>query len=344
MMQAMQAELTDHISYLPERKISSIYFGGGTPSLVPERHIHDLIDSVYRLYEVEDNAEITLEVNPDDVTRDKALQWRRAGVNRLSVGVQSFHDDNLKWMNRAHNAAEAMESLRIIRETGFTSFNIDLIFGVPGLSDEDWRKNLQLALDAGADHLSCYALTVEEKTALAVMIRKNKESEPLEKDAATQFMLAHDFLTTHGFEHYELSNYGKDGHQAKHNSAYWGGSPYLGIGPSAHSYNRTGRRWNIASNGLYITAIESGQIYSEEEVLNEKDRLNEYLMTGLRTAQGIDLSLVGKRFGESVSRQLKAQLEDPEWDKMIIRSDKVYSMTPNGWLWSDRLIGELFVV
>ncbi|MEP7253377.1 MAG: radical SAM family heme chaperone HemW, partial [Ginsengibacter sp.] len=294
MLQALQKEVelsVDH-NYAKGQEISTIYFGGGTPSLLNKRELSDLLSTIKNSYPVNPSAEITLEANPDDIDSVTLNDWKDAGVNRLSIGIQSFKDADLKWMNRAHNAADAAACIQMARDAGFHNFSIDLIYGTPDLDDDEWHQNVKKVLDLQVPHVACYALTVEPGTALQKMIKSGKKEEVSNDDQARQFRLLMQWMHEAGYEHYEISNFAKPGFRSCHNSSYWKGESYVGIGPSAHSYNGDARKWNIANNSLYIQSIKNNTIPFEEEILTADQKLNEYVMTALRTIEGIDLEFV----------------------------------------------------
>ena len=283
MLAAIAFEIEQRKNYLHE-PVETIYFGGGTPSLLTIYDLQFIIDKLRQNFVIEENAEITLETNPDDIDEKKLSAWKSIGINRLSIGIQSFADADLRWMNRAHNSQQAIKSLQLATKY-FNNISIDLIYGSPVLTDEQWIKNIDTALSFNIPHLSCYALTVEEKTALALMIEKHKKENIDAEKQARHFKILLKRLPAAGFEQYEISNFAKHGFRSRHNSSYWNGKNYLGIGPSAHSYNGKFRRWNIANNALYINAVKNNLIYFEEEKLTEIQKLNEFIMTHLRTIE-----------------------------------------------------------
>jgi len=296
MLAAIHRELFLRKDELAGESIETIYFGGGTPSILAVDEINTLIDTVYQQYTVVEQPEITLEANPDDLDSATMQRLAQSKVNRLSIGIQSFGEEDLKMMNRAHNAQEAISCLQEAVQY-FDNISIDLIYGIPNLSNERWIANIQRILDLGIPHISCYALTVEERTALNKLIQKGVIPSPKEEVAHAHFMLLIEKLRANGYIHYELSNFAKPGYYSKNNSAYWLGKKYLGIGPSAHSFDGRYRSWNISNNPLYIKAIEAGELPSEIEELSVFDRYNEYVMTGLRTIWGVDLTRVSNEFG-----------------------------------------------
>ena len=277
--------------------VTTLYFGGGTPSLLPLESLDLILSSIHKVYNTTGLIEITLEANPDDITIEKLQAWKQMGINRLSIGVQSFLNEDLLWMNRAHNAEQAQTCIQLAKQNGFLNITIDLIYGTPTLSDASWKHNLQMAAELQIPHLSCYALTVEPKTALDTMINQKKVQGVDAEKQAVHFDMLQQFAASAGYEQYEISNFAKDGFRSKHNSSYWHGVPYLGLGPSAHSFNGLSRQWNIANNALYIQSLRDGNVPFDKETLTTEQRLNEYIMTSLRTIEGINLSYVQDNFG-----------------------------------------------
>ncbi|MDR3717060.1 MAG: radical SAM family heme chaperone HemW [Puia sp.] len=302
---ALLKEIELRKKYIGTESIETIYFGGGTPSLLEDTELVSVMEKLRSVFRVEDHAEITLEANPDDIREEKLESWRDSGINRLSIGVQSFFAEDLRWMNRAHDAAQALDSIRLAQEQGFSNISIDLIYGTPGLSDSRWKENVSRALSLDIPHLSCYALTVEPKTALDKMIRMKKAGMTNPDDQARQFLLLMDWLDRAGYEHYEISNFARPGKRSRHNSAYWQGKKYLGLGPSAHSYNGPSREWNASHNGQYIEAVMKGLVLAEKEELTTVQRLNEYIMISLRTKEGCELERVSEIFGVDAGAALR---------------------------------------
>jgi len=323
--------------------IETIYFGGGTPSVLSMSEIDALIDAVYANFTVSENPEITIEANPDDLTSTKIQALAQSRVNRLSIGIQSFFDDDLKLMNRAHNAAEAEQSLAEAAYY-FDNISIDLIYGVPGMDNQKWQQNIEKALSFGIPHISSYALTVEPKTAMQKMILTGQMPSPDDNAAAEHFRLLVDLLESAGFVHYELSNFGKPGFFSRNNSAYWLGKRYIGIGPSAHSYNGVSRSWNIANNSLYIKSINAGELPSETEMLSKTDRYNEYIMTGLRTVWGVSLERVEREFGADMLEYLETQSENFLRDSLLTVENGILKTTANGKFLTDGIASDLFYV
>ena len=326
-----------------DETIDSIYFGGGTPSLLTKDELMLIIDALHASFRISKNAEITLEANPDDINKTILDDWRAIGINRLSLGVQSFNDMELRWMNRAHTARESLQSIDEILASGISNFSVDLIFGSPLLTDADLEKNLDLILRKHIPHLSCYALTVEPKTVLNKLVIE-KKSLPVNVDTqARQFSLVMNALKQNGYEHYEISNYAKPGMRSKHNSSYWRGKPYYGFGPSAHSFNGTNRRrWNIANNLLYIQSLNKNKLPFEEEVLTETQQLNEYLMTALRTMEGINKSYVEHVFGVEHFEKIAAVSRKYLKTNKIVAQNGNLILTDEGKLFADGIAADLF--
>ena len=303
----MVVEIAMQAAYLDGQEIETIYFGGGTPSALPIEDIKLLLDAIRDVHQIADDAEITLEANPDDIHAESVTQWKEAGINRLSIGIQAFQDDLLAAWNRSHNAEQATTAIAIAQQAGIDNITADLIYGGPGLSDEDWVSNIQRLIDAGIPHISSYALTVESGTALHHQIEKGKSMIPDDDQANRQYAILQDMLTGNGILQYEISNFAKPGFESRHNGSYWSGAYYLGIGPSAHSYNGVSRQWNVSNNVRYIQSIGSGVIPSEMEILTEVQRFNELVMTGLRTSKGIDMKRVAA-IGEKYTHYLEAAI------------------------------------
>ena len=325
-----------------EEKIETIYFGGGTPSLLTQLEIQRLLSAIIEKYDVENDAEITLEANPDDITFEKLNEWKVAGINRLSIGIQSFKERDLVWMNRAHNAAQALACIQLARQTGFDNFSIDLIFGIPGLSDEEWKENVQKVIDLQVPHIACYALTVEPKTALQKMIVLKKK-ENVDSDAqAVQYSILMKMMRDADYEHYEISNFAKPGFRSRHNSSYWQGEKYIGIGPSAHSYDGKIRAWNKANNIYYIKSLDQNIIPFEKEVLTEAQKLNEYIMTSLRTIEGMDLKYIEENFAEKERTRIEKILQNELKKEQFTREEERIILTDEGKLFGDAISVKLF--
>jgi oxygen-independent coproporphyrinogen-3 oxidase len=341
LLQALIKEIKLQKNYLDREMVETIYFGGGTPSLLSAEEINLLIGAITGLHTVSSNAEITIEANPDDLNKEKLQSLRRTEINRFSIGVQSFFDDDLEWMNRVHRGEEAEASVKRAQDTGFENLTIDLIYGYPLLNNQKWKYNLDKVFALGVPHVSSYSMTVEPKTALASFIKKKKQAAMDEQQSAEQFILLMDAMQLQRFEHYEISNFCKPGHYSKHNSNYWKGVKYLGIGPSAHSYNGETRQWNIADNAKYIQGMEAGKIPAETELLTETDRLNEYIMTSLRTMWGLDLNKLNSIAALSRGQLLIAarRFFDNQW---IEQKNEIIYLTPMGKLYADNIASGLF--
>lgn len=338
---ALAQELIMRKDEVQGEAIETIYFGGGTPSILAVEEINALIETVYQNFTVVTQPEITLEANPDDLDAATIHRLAQSKVNRLSIGIQSFGEEDLKMMNRAHNAQEAISCLQEAVQY-FDNISIDLIYGIPNLSNERWLANIQRILDLGIPHISCYALTVEERTALNKLIQKGVVPSPKEEVAHAHFMLLIEKLRANGYIHYELSNFAKPGFYSKNNSAYWLGKKYLGIGPSAHSFDGQYRSWNISNNPLYIKAIEAGELPSEIEKLSLVDRYNEYIMTGLRTIWGVDLNRVSAEFGADFHDYLLRESASFIADGLMCKQDSILSITDKGKFLSDGIASDLF--
>lgn len=324
-------------------QVGTIYFGGGTPSVLPYRHFEQIFDTITKNFSVSAEAEITIEANPDDLDAKKITEFRQLPVNRFSIGIQSFHDEDLKWMNRAHNAREAETCIKRSQDAGFENLSIDLIYGFPLLTDEKWTSNINKAIEFKTPHISAYSMTVEPKTALAHAIKKGQQSPVNDEQSAEQFTMLADRLKIAGLEHYEISNYAMPGKYAVHNTNYWRGIPYLGIGPSAHGFNGHTRYLNIANNSMYLQKLQSNMLAETIEVLNQYDRFNEYIMTSVRTMWGINLQKIasdfGKLFLEDTLKAIKP-LTERNW---IIYSAGHLTLTQEGKLFADYIAAELFL-
>lgn len=326
-----------------EEVVETIYFGGGTPSVLTISEIKFLIDAVYENFKVVENPEITLEANPDDLSDERIFELANSPISRLSIGIQSFFEEDLQLMNRAHNAEEAKKSLAEATKY-FDNISIDLIYGIPGLTNEMWKQNIETALSFGIPHISSYALTVEPKTALKKLIQTGKISEPKDEVSQEHFQILVDTLQENGFIHYELSNFGKENYFSKNNSAYWLGKKYLGIGPSAHSYDGISRSWNIANNSIYLKEIQAEKLPSEVEILSQEDRYNEYIMTGLRTIWGISLDRIENEFGEKFLKYLLKQAGKFLSDDLLSITNNILKTTRKGKFLADGIASDLFML
>ncbi len=324
--------------------IDTIYFGGGTPSLLKKEELQTIINTITKKFSVDNKAEITLEANPDDINEAIVKEWMNMGINRLSLGIQSFNEAELKWMNRAHNATDSLKSIDVVKNAGIENFSVDLIFGSPLLSDNELKENATIIIEKNIPHISCYALTVEPKTTLHHLVKTN-QSAPIDSEKqASQFLILSDLLESAGYEHYEISNYAKPGMRSKHNSSYWKGKAYYGFGPSAHSYDGYNkRRWNIANNALYIENVMKEEVVFEEELLTETQQINEFIMISIRTTEGIHLERVEQKFGkEKANTLLKKCSELIQSEKIHVKNNNIITLTKEGKLFADGIASELF--
>lgn len=324
--------------------IGTIYFGGGTPSLLETNDIQKILKSITQQFTLEKEVEITLEANPDDITQEKARSWKSLGINRFSLGIQSFADDYLVWMNRAHDAAQSLSAIEIIREAGFENFSIDLIYGTPGQTAEGWRKDLETAIELKIPHLSCYALTVEENTALDYLIQKGEKQAINTDEQAERFQVLMEQTAAAGYVHYEISNFALPGMESKHNSAYWEGIPYLGIGPSAHSFDGNIRKWNVSNNIKYVKAISNHQLPFEAEILSDKDKFNEYCMTAIRRSKGIEKDKIIRLGGEQSVETIRTSIQPYVQSKKVIEDEQGWKLTNEGKFFADGIAASLFIV
>lgn len=320
--------------------IKTVYFGGGTPSYLDSQYLEKIINAVHSNYNTSLLTEVTLEANPDDIDTEKLINWKSLGINRLSIGVQSFFDSHLKWMNRAHNSEEAESSIKEALKLNF-EVSIDLIFGIPDSTHEQWLSNLNKTIDLGVHHISCYGLTLEPNTPWEKLIKRGQYQNTSDGLSAEQFEMADNILQLNHYEHYEISNYALKDKKAKHNSSYWAGEQYIGIGPSAHSFNHTSRSWNISDIKQYIESLSNNIRPYEEEQLSKENRINEYLMTSLRTSDGIIIDKLNE-LGIQVN-DLKAQLTEEIKKGFVLLNDKALKLSPKGMLYADAIASKLFV-
>jgi oxygen-independent coproporphyrinogen-3 oxidase len=324
--------------------LDTVYFGGGSPSILTGDEIKALMLEIEIHFSFADDVEITLEANPDDLDSEKLKALKEAGINRLSIGIQSFEDADLMWMNRVHSASQAVGSVKRAQQAGFSNITIDLIYGTPMLTDEKWKNNLKIAFDLNVQHLSCYALTVEPRTALAHRIEEKKEKNIDDKKQAVHFEMLMDLAEQNGFEQYEISNFAKDNKYSRHNSSYWRGEKYLGIGPSAHSFNGIERQWNVKNNMQYIQSLAEGKIPFEKETLTPENKFNEYVMTSLRTMWGCNLETIRRNFGDEIAAGFFKQAIQYVNDGMMLQQKQNFILTKKGKLFADRMAAELFVL
>ena len=344
MVNAILREMELQKDFFKGETLQSLYFGGGTPSVLEHEEIVALVQRAFKTFRWAADPEITLEANPDDLSQEKLTQLKAAGINRLSIGVQSFRDSDLQFMNRSHNAEQSISCLQNARQAGFNNITLDLIYGLPNMDDEAWKDQVRQALNLGVPHISSYALTVEPRTALHHKIEKGEHPPLDEEQAARQFKILWEMLDKAGFEHYEVSNFARPGFRARHNSSYWQGRPYLGVGPSAHSFRAMHRYWNVSNNALYRKAIEKGELAQEYEELSEKDRFNEYLMTALRTREGLNLLEIEKTFAPEYSYYLMKEVEPVlRKGQLHLRDRRLF--IPQEWRFhSDGIAASLFYI
>jgi putative oxygen-independent coproporphyrinogen III oxidase len=342
MVNAIKKELHLKKDYLTE-DIDTIYFGGGTPSLLSTSQIAFLLDEINLVYHIKNGAEITLEANPEDISLRLAKDLHDLGVSRMSLGVQSFDDEILENLHRVHSKEDAINAIQILQDVGFNNLTIDLIYGIPNQNSALWHQNLQKAIDLEIPHLSCYALTIEDKTAFGNWLKKGKIMPIADSKYEEEYKIMCDYLAVHGYDHYEVSNFAKSGFESQHNSAYWQQQPYLGLGPGAHSYNKDSRQYNVSNNATYLKGIENGKLVQEVEVLSEKQIFNEYLMTGLRTSHGIDLAEIKQSFGQDLYKNHAEFLNRCEEDEMLHIEDGQLILTDKGMILADSVIIKLMI-
>lgn len=342
-IEAILKELKEQVTYLDGESIETIYFGGGTPSLLVKEELEEILSQIKAFYNVIDFPEITLEANPDDLSIEKLLELNAVGINRLSIGVQSFFDEHLNWMNRAHTGLESEECIKNAIELGFDNITLDLIYGMPNLTDRQWSENISKAISLGVGHISAYNLTMEEDTAYAHYVKKGVYKAPSDETGAKHFSFLIENLEKAGYQQYETSNFAKKGEYSKHNSSYWRGKKYLGVGPSAHSFNGFSRQWNVANNKRYIDALKTKQPYFEIEELTNLDRVNEHLLIGLRTIWGCELNFIKENLDTKNYHTFLKELEHQKKLDMIFQKDNQFYLTTNGKLFADRIASDLFV-
>lgn len=342
MTQAICTELADRKGYLDNEAIKTIYFGGGTPSILPDNDLKSIVDTIKSNYQLEQNLEFTFEANPDDLSEQKLIELKRVGINRLSIGIQSFDNDQLVFMNRAHNAEEANNCVQLAQKHGFDNITIDLIYGLPNTDEVYWKSQVSKAINLGVNHISAYCLTIEDKTVFGNWHKKGKLNPLGDEAGLKQFKILQSELKKAGYEHYEISNFSKDGNISQHNSAYWLGEKYLGIGPSAHSFNGNFRQWNVANNIRYIRALEDKSTYFEYEKLTQTDKFNEYILTRLRTKWGIhldELFLISDVNKREIDTKISQFISNGDLQEL----DKVVTLTQQGKFIADYISSELFI-
>ena len=340
---ALKKEIIDRKSYLDDELVKTIYFGGGTPSLLPVKYVEEIMELLHKNFNIVANPEVTLEINPDTIDKDKMFALKSLGVNRMSVGIQSFHDDDLRYLGRRHDSRHAMLVLDDMNSVGFQKITLDLIYGMPTLTEEKWNENLDIFFSTGITHLSAYALTVEPKTILGQKIEKAELQEVSEEETIRHYNILVERTKENGFEHYEISNFAKEGCRSQHNSIYWKDVKYLGLGPSAHSYDGNSRQWNVSNLTKYIQLVEDSGEYYEKEILTLDDKFNEYVMTSLRTSWGCDIEKIERDYGKSYAyhflKNVKRYLETGE----MLKDFNTYKLTDEGMLFADGIAADLFV-
>jgi len=344
MVEAICKEIELQHQYLKGELVESVYFGGGTPSVLNEDQLKSIFTALHKDHRISSDAEITFEANPDDITPTKLEMLFQNGINRLSVGIQSFDEDILKWMNRAHNSKEAFQCLEWIKESEFSNFSLDLIYGIPISRHETWEKDLKTLVDFQPPHISSYCLTIEPNTVFGRWQQKGKLNEASEDYASEQFYHLAEYLRKAKYEHYEVSNFAKNGFHSKHNSSYWQQKPYLGIGPSAHSYNGKNRQFNVSNNAQYLKALQKNEIPAEMDILTAEDRINEYLMTSLRTSVGCNFLYLKDELGYDLIKNAKPQIEQWKSSGLCILENHHLKLTLKGRLLADKLASDLFLV
>jgi oxygen-independent coproporphyrinogen-3 oxidase len=344
MVKAQCMEMEFRRDYLEEETLETIYFGGGTPSVLTGDQLKRYFDRIESLFEIAPGAEFTLEGNPDDLTPQQLRLFREVGINRLSIGVQSFREEDLVFMNRSHRASQSERAVKSAQDIGIENITIDLIYAIPGLDLDAWQENLRQAIDLDVPHISSYCLTIEEKTVFGKRYERGELSEIDSSRAEEQFLCSIDVLGAAGLKQYEVSNFAREGMESRHNTSYWKGKKYLGIGPSAHSYNGKSRSWNVSNNAVYMKGIFAGKPVFESETLDDRTRYNEYIMTGLRTVRGIDTQVISDRFGISFSMDNEEKISIWMDQGKLIQKDHIFTLSPTGFLWADRISSDFFMV
>lgn len=342
-LSALKKEIVLQKTYLNNEEISTIYLGGGTPSLLSQKELLEIFDCLKENFQINKDVEITLEANPDDLTEEKIKELKTTSINRLSIGIQSFYDEDLKLMNRAHNSEEALKAVKFAQENGFKNITIDLIYGIPTLTHHHWRNNLQIAFALNIKHISAYCLTVEPKTTLAHQIKLGILKNVDEQHSSEQFEIMLEAMHNSGFIQYEISNFCKDGAFSKHNSNYWLKEKYLGLGPSAHSYDGKSRQWNISNNALYIRSLEKGELNFEKEELTINQCYNEYVLTSLRTVWGLSLMRIENDFGKEHLEYCLMEVEKYIQSEDVLSEENKLYLSDKGKLIADKIASDLFL-
>ena len=351
---ALKKEIINRKSYLGDDVVKTIYFGGGTPSLLPIKYVEEILELLHENYNIISNPEVTLEINPDTIDKDKMMALKHLGVNRMSVGIQSFNDDDLRYLGRRHDSRHALQVLDDLSSVGFDRITLDLIYGMPTLTEEKWNHNLDIFLSTGISHLSAYALTVEPKTILGQKIEKEELQEVSEEETIRHYNILVERTKENGFEHYEISNFAKEGCRSQHNSIYWQDVKYLGLGPSAHSYDGDSRQWNVSNLTKYIQFVNAdidtdtdadtdmGRYY-EREILSKEDKFNEYVMTSLRTSWGCNIEKIERDYGKSYAHNFLKNIKKYLDSGIMLMKDNSFILTDEGMLFADGIAADLFV-
>lgn len=341
---ALKKEIIDRKSYLGDEVVKTIYFGGGTPSLLSIKYVDEILELLHENYNVISNPEVTLEINPDTIDKEKMFALKRLGVNRMSVGIQSFNDDDLRYLGRRHDSRHALQVLDDLSCVGFDRITLDLIYGMPTLTEEKWNHNLDIFFSTGISHLSAYALTVEPKTILGQKIEKEELQEVSEEDTIRHYNILVERTKENGFEHYEISNFAKPGCRSQHNSIYWQDVKYLGLGPSAHSYDGNSRQWNVSNLTKYIQLVNTDtECYYEKEILSKEDKFNEYVMTSLRTSWGCDVEKIERDYGKSYAHNFLKNVKKYLDSGIMLIKNNNFILTDEGMLFADGIAADLFV-
>lgn len=341
---ALKREIVSRKNYLSGEKVETIYFGGGTPSLLPTNYVGEILEILNKNFDIVSKPEITLEANPDTINRDQLLSLKRLGVNRISVGIQSFHDDDLKYLGRKHDSRHALQIVDDLKSVDFDKLTLDLIYGIPTLTEEKWNKNLDIFFSSEISHLSAYALTVEPKTILGQKIEKGDLQDVNEEETIRHYEILIEKTKENGFEHYEISNFAKEGFYSQHNSIYWKDVSYLGLGPSAHSYDRKSRQWNVANLTQYINSdFDADTDFFEKEILTKEDKFNEYVMTSLRTSWGCDVEKIELDYGISYKNHFLKNVKNYLDKGIMLKNNNNFVLTDKGMLFADGIAMELFV-
>ena len=351
---ALKKELIARNQYLGNEKVRTIYFGGGTPSLLPTKYIDEILKITNDNFDLIPNPEITLEANPDTIDKEQLFELKSLGVNRISVGIQSFHDDDLKYLDRRHDSKHVLQIIDDLKCVGFDKITLDLIYGIPTLTEEKWNKNLDIFFSTGISHLSAYALTIEPKTILGQRIEKGDLQDVSEDETVRHYNILVERTKENGFEHYEISNFAKHDCRSQHNSIYWNDEKYLGLGPSAHSYDGNSRQWNISNLTKYIQLVNADtdadtdadadiECYYEKEILSTEDKFNEYVMTSLRTSWGCDVEKISAKYGSYYSEHFLKNVKKYLTSGMMLMKDSKFILTDEGMLFADGIAAELFL-